>query len=203
MQVKLINIGKKFNNKWVFKDLNLSIETGSLNTIVGKNGSGKSTLIMTIAGYISPTQGNLQWTIRQKSIDKYDLYQHITIASPYLELIEEFTFEEMVRFQNKFKPYYNQYLIDDVIKLSLLDANRDKPISHFSSGMKQRLKLLLGLVGQSDLLLLDEPCSNLDADGIKWYHELLDRFSKDRTVVVASNHKPEEYPGCTNFITLT
>ena len=203
MQVKLINIGKKFNNKWVFKDLNLSIETGSLNTIVGKNGSGKSTLIMTIAGYISPTQGNLQWTIRQKSIDKYDLYQHITIASPYLELIEEFTFEEMVRFQNKFKPYYNQYLIDDVIKLSLLDANRDKPISHFSSGMKQRLKLLLGLVGQSDLLLLDEPCSNLDADGIKWYHELLDRFSKDRTVVVASNHKPEEYPGCTNFITIT
>lgn len=202
MQVQLINTGKKFNSKWVFKNLNHTIETGSLNAIVGKNGSGKSTLIMTIAGYISPTLGKLQWIIKHGAIDKYKLYKHITIAAPYLELIEEFTFEEMLRFQKKFKPFYKQYDVDDVIRLSLLGANRDKPISQFSSGMKQRLKLLLGMLGQSELLLLDEPCSNLDADGIQWYQELLDRFCKNRTVVVASNNKPEEYPGCTNFIPL-
>ncbi len=202
MQVQLINASKKFDNKWVFKDLDMTIESGMSYTIVGKNGSGKSTLMLTIAGYISPSRGKLHWSIKQKPVNHNDLYKHITIASPYLELIEEFTLEEMIRFQNKFKPYHNQLTVEHILRLSLLEANRNKPIRQFSSGMKQRLKLLLGLAGQSNMVLLDEPCSNLDAEGILWYHDLLERFSENRTIIIASNHKPEEYPGSTNFIEL-
>ena len=202
MQVTLINVGKKFNNKWVFKDLNTTIEKGSIHAITGNNGSGKSTLIMMIAGYISPSKGSLQWSIEDNTIHVNDVYKHVSMASPYLELIEEFTLEEMIRFHNTFKPYLQQLSVSDVINLSLLETSRDKPVNQFSSGMKQRLKLILSIVSQSKIVLLDEPCSNLDADGILWYQQLLDRFCKNRTVVIASNHKDEEYPGCSRFIRL-
>ncbi len=202
MQVKLINAGKKFNSKWVFKNLNFAVETGLMHAITGKNGSGKSTLILMIAAYISPSQGNIQWKYKEKNIHGNELHKHISIASPYLELIEEFTMVEMIQFQKKFKPYKNHLTDDEVVKLSLMEASRHKPIRQFSSGMKQRLKLVLSILGQSELLLLDEPCSNLDAEGVQWYHELLNHYCKDRSVVIASNHRTEEYPGCSHITTL-
>ncbi len=202
MQVTLINAGKKYNNKWVFKGLSTSIEKGYRHAITGKNGSGKSTLIMMIAGYISPSKGSLQWSIEEHTLHVNDVYKHVSMASPYLELIEELTLEEMIRFHSKFKPCLQQLTVNDVINLSLLEASREKPVNQFSSGMKQRLKLILSIVSQSKIVLLDEPCSNLDADGILWYQQLLDRFCNNRTVVIASNHKAEEYPGCSRFIRL-
>jgi ABC-2 type transport system ATP-binding protein len=197
MQVTLTNAGKKFNHRWVFNNLSIVIEKGGRYAITGNNGSGKSTLIMMIAGYITPSQGNLQWNIEEKSIHSNDIYKHISIAAPYLELIEEFTLEEMIRFQRSFKPYKQELTINELVKLSLMEESRNKTINQFSSGMKQRLKLLLCTAVQSKIVLLDEPCSNLDADGIAWYQHLLDRFCKNRTVVIASNHRTEEYPGCT------
>ncbi len=202
MQVKLINAGKKFNSKWVFKNLSFAVENGLMQAITGKNGSGKSTLVLMIAGYMSPSQGSIQWSYKEQNIHGNDLHERISIASPYLELIEEFTLMEMIQFQKRFKPYQNHLTDEEVIKLSLMEASRHIPIRQFSSGMKQRLKLLLSIIGQSELLLLDEPCSNLDAEGMQWYHELLNHYCRDRSIVIASNHRTEEYPGCNHVINL-
>ncbi len=202
MQVDITKAGKKFGHKWVFKNLDALIEPASICGISGKNGSGKSTLLLMVAGYITPSSGTLHWTLNKRAVSQDKLFKHLTISSPFLELIEDFTMLEMIRFHKKFKAFLNHMSDDDLIRLSGLPASKDKQLSKFSSGMKQRVKLLLAMASKSDLVLLDEPCSNLDADGVQWYHQLLHDFSPNRSIVIASNHKSEEYPGITKFITL-
>ena len=202
MLVYITKAGKKFGHKWVFKNLDALIEPANLCSITGKNGSGKSTLLLMVAGYITPSAGTLHWTLNRQTVPQDKLFNHLTISSPYLELIEDFTLLELIRFHKKFKAFLQDMSDDDLIGLSGLSASKDKQIRQFSSGMKQRVKLLLAIVSKSDLLLLDEPCSNLDADGVQWYQQLLHDFSPNRSIVIASNHKDEEYPGATNFITL-
>jgi ABC-2 type transport system ATP-binding protein len=202
MQVDITKAGKKFGHKWVFKNLDALIEPENLCSITGKNGSGKSTLLLMVAGYVTPSAGALRWTINKQLVPQDKLFKHLTISSPYLELIEDFTMLEMIRFHKKFKAFLHDMDDDELIRLSGLSASKDKQIRQFSSGMKQRVKLLLAITSKSDLLLLDEPCSNLDADGVQWYQQLLHDYSSNRSIVIASNHKEEEYPGATTCITL-
>lgn len=202
MKIVADNIGKKFHPKWIFKNLGFTIDYGQSLVITGKNGSGKSTLLKIIAAYITPTAGKISWWIDNKVIEPDKVYHHLSVASPYLELIEDLSMYEMINFHGKFKAYREGLSADDLIVLSGLEASRDKPIRQFSSGMKQRLKLLLAICSISELLLLDEPCSNLDADSIHWYHQILSQASQNRTIIIASNNRPEEYPGYRNMIAL-
>jgi ABC-type multidrug transport system ATPase subunit len=202
MKVVAKSIGKKFHPKWIFKNLHFTADPEQALAITGKNGSGKSTLLKLIAGYITPSTGHINWWIDNNDITSPDLFCHISMASPYIELIEEFSLTEMIRFHGRFKPYQQDLSIESVVEISGLGASRHKPIRQFSSGMKQRLKLLLAITCHSELLLLDEPCSNLDADSVKWYHDLLLKFTDNRCIVVASNNKADEYPGIKHFVVL-
>lgn len=202
MKVMAKNIGKKFHPKWIFKNLHFMADPGQPLAITGKNGSGKSTLLKLIAAYITPSAGQINWSLDNNDIPSSDLFRHISMASPYIELIEEFTLTEMISFHGRFKPYQQNLSAETIVEISGLGASRHKPIRQFSSGMKQRLKLLLAITCHSELLLLDEPCSNLDADSIKWYHDLLLRFAPNRSIVIASNNKAEEYPGINHFVVL-
>lgn len=193
METVLTGIGKKFHNKWIFKDINFSLKAGHHHAIVGKNGSGKSTLLMILAGYVSPTKGNILWNINGNSLPSEKVYSNVSIASPYLELIEEFTFEEIIAFQQKFKPFQDNQNLEQIMEYSGLKGNQGKPIKNYSSGMKQRARLVLAIMSKSSLLLLDEPCSNLDADAVQWYQMMIDTFCKNRTLVVSSNHNKYEY----------
>lgn len=202
MQVFLERAGKKYGNKWIFKNLDLSFDEGSLTGIVGKNGSGKSTLLLLLSGYLSPSAGKLQWHLNGKNVPRENLFRYTSVAAPYMELIEEFSLLELLRFHKRFKPFADGLREEDIIGLSALEDSLNKPVMQFSSGMKQRLRLLLAILGQSELLLLDEPCSNLDTAGIAWYQHLLNLYRNQRSIIIASNHKSEEYPGCTQFVTL-
>ena len=115
------------------------------------------------------------------------MYNHVSYAAPYIELIEEFTLGEALDFHQKFKPLLPGIRTADVIDLLAFPKAKDKQVRHFSSGMKQRLKLALAICSASSLLLLDEPTTNLDAQGVDWYLALTERFIGSRTVVVASN----------------
>lgn len=200
MKIVAGKLGKKFHPRWIFRDVDFTVEPHSRLVITGKNGSGKSTLLQIIAAYITPSAGQITWEKNGKRLAADQLFRHITMASPYIELIEDFTLCEMVRFHGKFKAYQEGLSHEKIIELSGLGASRDKPVRQFSSGMKQRLKLLLALASRSELLLLDEPCSNLDADSVGWYHGLLAEYGSGRSIVIASNHKPEEYPGMHHFV---
>ncbi len=202
IQVNINDCGKKFRQKWVFKKLSYSFEAGEKYAITGKNGSGKSTLLKMIAAYITPSSGNIEWGLNGQTVAPENVFRHIAMAAPYIEPIEEFTLPELIQFQKKFKPFQHALSEDDIINLSGLADNRNKAVKFFSSGMKQRALLSLALLSSSPLLLLDEPCANLDADARKWYAKLLDKYGSDRTIVIASNHNREEYPGFEHIITL-
>ena len=201
MKCELIDLGKSYNHFPVFRKLNYTIESGGHYVILGGNGSGKSTLLKIIAGGVDPTEGVINYLLNSKSISRSNLPQHISFCSPYMDVIEEFTFKELIDFQSKFKPFSLNK--EEILEISRLRNIDDKLIRHFSSGMKQRVKLTLAFAADVDMVLLDEPTSNLDQNGKKWYRKQLDRFGKDKTVVVASNHQEEEYPSEPNFIDIT
>ncbi|MDK2909205.1 MAG: hypothetical protein PWR20_772 [Bacteroidales bacterium] len=203
MQIILDGIGKKFGRQWVFRRLDLKISAGGRLAILGANGSGKSTLLKIISGWLNPSEGSITYSIENQILsESSQLYSYISIASPYLELIEEFTLAELVHFHFQFKKPFHNMTENEIIHVSGLEDAKNKLIRHFSSGMKQRAKLTLALLSDTPLVLLDEPCSNLDATATEWFHKLISTYCHQRTLVVCSNHQPTEYDFCTGILQL-
>lgn len=197
MEITLENISKRYIHEWVFKNISIKIKAESKWAIVGPNGSGKSTLLQIISGFRLPSSGNITYRLNNKTIEAEAAYQHISFASPYIELIEEFTLMELVNFHFQWRKKYIP--VKDIIELFNLKKAVDKPIKYFSSGMKQRLKLAVAFGTASDILLLDEPTANLDSEGIQVYNNCIHDLVGNRTLVIASN-EPMEYELCNNFI---
>lgn len=190
MRIELLQVGKRYNRDWIYKKLDYTFITGSY-AITGNNGSGKSTLLQTIAGYILPSSGSINYNHHQKNIDSDQIFNHIAIATPYLDLIEEMTSLELIHFQTTFKPYKKDITAEIILETCGLKSAANKQIRYFSSGMKQRLKLGLAFFADTHMLLLDEPCSNLDKAGIEIYLKLIREECENRLVIVCSNDEQE------------
>jgi ABC-type multidrug transport system ATPase subunit len=175
--------------------MDLRLDTANSFVILGANGSGKSTLLQIIAGNLVPSEGTISYR-NGTGIPGDAFYAHISMAAPYLELIEEFTLNEMLRFHAKFKTMKNGMGPDAIIERCYLGDAANKKIKDYSSGMKQRVKLALAILSDTPVLLLDEPCSNLDAKGVDWYKKLIEEFNKDRLIIVCSNEQKDEYGFC-------
>jgi ABC-type multidrug transport system ATPase subunit len=201
MHIQLAQIGKKFNREWVFKNINLDIPFGSRTAVLGSNGSGKSTLLQIISGILKPTVGSIAYQHQNKNISAELAFLNISIASPYLELIEEMTLLEMINFHFSFKNRYQNISNEELLELLGLTSSINKEIRYFSSGMKQRTKLLLAIVSDVPCVLLDEPCSNLDKQGIDWYKNLLKDYLGNRTLLICSNQE-YEYEICDKSISM-
>ena len=195
MEIYLNDIGRRFNYEWIFRHLTFSFETNRAYAILGPNGSGKSTLLQVLSGSLSPSEGKISYQLDGEDIGLDIVYRYIAIAAPYLELIEEFTLEECLHFHFKLKELHPAVKLGELQDLLGLSVASGKEIRYYSSGMKQRLKLILACCSNTPILLLDEPTSNLDAQGVSWYQNLIDRFSKDRVVIIGSN-QPHEYAFC-------
>ncbi len=201
LKIQLHEASKRFQYEWIFKNLNLQLKQGDSLAITGGNGSGKSTLLKCLSGSIPISSGNIIFESKGKSIPESDWYKYLTISAPYLELPEEFTLLELIEFHFKFKNPINQIIPKELVEILYLDQHLNKPVSQFSSGMKQRVKLGIALFSDVPLVLLDEPTSNLDKKGIGWYLELIKEYQKDRILIVCSND-PREYEFCLQKIAL-
>jgi ABC-type multidrug transport system ATPase subunit len=205
MQITLTNTGKRFNREWIFRHCSYTFTSGKNYAITGPNGSGKSTLLQVIAGATLHNEGTIKYQNEQttdngqRTTDEVHHYKSISIAAPYLELIEEMTAKEMLTFHSKFKPLIQSLSIEDMLKIVGLEKAVNKQLRYFSSGMKQRLKLAQAFFSNTPILLLDEPTTNLDADGIALYQSLVSNYTKDKLVIVSSNVK-EEYGFCEEVI---
>jgi ABC-type multidrug transport system ATPase subunit len=187
LKISLQNIGKKFNRKWVFKGIHFSFEPGSSHALVGNNGSGKSTLLQVIYNFQTFTAGEIKYELNGKELSEEELVGKMAFAAPYLDLFEEFSLLEMLQFHFSIVPLQNEFSFESMLASCNLAGHEDKPVKHFSSGMKQRLKLLMAICADTPVLLLDEPCSNLDEQGINWYRSLVQTQLKKRTILIASN----------------
>ena len=192
MKIQLEQIGKKFNADWIFRNVDFLFEEQSVSAILGRNGSGKSTLLQVVAGNLHPTLGKVSYTHEGQTVSGDAIFRHLTMVAPYLELIEDFTLKEMLEFHFSFKKYLPGHDLASVTSLLEFPAMKHKQIRQFSSGMKQRVKLVQAILADVPLLLLDEPTMNLDKSGIEWYLELLRKYTGDRTVIICSNlHQTE------------
>jgi ABC-type multidrug transport system ATPase subunit len=193
MKIVTHNLSKRFNREWIFKDFSFTFQPQQTYAIVGPSGSGKSTLLQILWGQMPPSSGELKYFNNTNPVAIEDVYQSIAIATPYMDLLDEFTLEEMVRFHFQFKRQRSGKTIDDIIESIGLSSASKKIISNFSSGMKQRLKLGLSFNTQAEVLFLDEPTTNLDKKAIQWYWDnLTDQMGKT-TIIIASNQEGE-YP---------
>jgi len=196
-KISLTKASKRFNKDWIFSNLNFNFNQGHHYAIIGNNGSGKSTLLQILAGYSTLTKGTIEW----QGHDDSTIFQDISFAAPYLELVEEFTTMEQFDFHTQFKPLQKRLTVETIIELIGLKKAADKQIRYFSSGMKQRLKLALAIFSDSPILLLDEPCSNLDQEGFTLYNQLIQRYALHKLIIVGSNDTAE-YQFCSEHLNL-
>jgi len=192
MTISLSDAGKRFNRDWIFRHFNYNFISGNSYAIVGPNGSGKSTLLQVISGAVGLSEGSI--VSRESSgvsPEAEAVYQYIAIAAPYLEVIEEMTVLEFLEFHQHFKPLLPDVFIKEIISVVGLETAAHKQIRYYSSGMKQRVKLAQAIFSDVPVVLLDEPCTNLDSAGIALYQNLIERYAKNRLVIVSSNDEVE------------
>ena len=186
--IQTLNLSKTFGRRLIFKNINFNWADKGIIGISGPNGSGKSTLVKIIAGLIAPSSGKLVHKNSSGEIFPEKLHNHIGFVSPYLVLYEEFTAWENLLI---FAQIRGVPLVEKSVLLYLqqfrLDARKDDLVKTYSSGMKQRLKFIFALMHSPELLIFDEPTSNLDEEGKKVVYDIVVEEGKNRIVVIASN----------------
>lgn len=202
MKISLDKLGKRYKKQWVFRNLDWIAESPQKIAVLGHNGSGKSTLLRTLSGIQAPSEGRISWEISGKSIPKENAYRPVSFCAPGIELVEELTLSEALAFHFRFKPLLAAVSLPEIPEMLGLQSARHKPLADFSSGMKQRVKLALALFADTPLVLLDEPCTNLDDAGIAQYLGWVGDYCANKLVIVASND-PREYPFCDTFLPLS
>ncbi len=199
MQITLTNTGKRYNREWIFRHFDHQFLAGKRYAITGSNGSGKSTLLQVIAGALTHNEGTIQMTVNGNLLPEENCFQHIAIAAPYLELIEEMTANEFLTFHHQFKPLASGK--EEILNIISLEKAANKQIRYYSSGMKQRLKLAQAFFCTTPVLLLDEPTTNLDKDGIALYQRLITDYTQNKLVIISSNDQ-QEYEFCEEVVAI-
>ncbi len=201
MKISLEHISKRFQRHWIFKDINYSFSDNGTYALLGPNGSGKSTLLRIIAGMQTASSGQIIHAYDEKKIEVNSLFPFISFCAPGQEIVEELTLKEFLTFHFSFKRPMHGLRIDDIIAITNLGIAANKQVVDYSSGMKQRVKLAQAIFSDTPVLLLDEPCTNLDQTGVEQYRNWIEIYSKNRLVIVASNDVREHF-FCKEQITL-
>jgi ABC-type multidrug transport system ATPase subunit len=194
-RIILDNVGKSYYRTWLFKNISISFDCSKQHSyaILGNNGSGKSTLLLMLCQQTSPTEGRLTWNEDDHVMDRSDVHKKYALTSPLLELPEEMNLKEWYQFHTKIKRFIKDVTLEYIIDLCGFNKKTiEKPLNHYSSGMKQRVKLCLNLLSDTTVSFLDEPTSNLDAQGIQLYHSLVENRMPHKCIFIASND-PQEY----------
>ncbi len=202
IELTATGLGKRYQRDWIYRGLTRVFRPGTAVAVLGPNGAGKSTLLNTLSGQLLPTEGTLAYTLAGRPLAVEDVPRHLAYAAPYLDLLEELTLTELLRFHTQFKPLRPGVSLDGLISIMYLEGARQRLVREFSSGMKQRLKLGLALYADAPLLLLDEPTTNLDATGAAWFQEHVRATRAGRTVLLSSN-VPAEYAFCDEELLVT
>lgn len=191
--VKVQDLSKRFNREWIFRDLDYEFRSGFTYAITGPNGSGKSTLLQVLWGQTPQTSGTIEYRKNDAIVSVTDVFRHVAIATPYMDLIEEFTLREMLKFHFGLRELRQGVSLQMLPGILYLEDALDKQLANFSSGMRQRLKLGLAFYTAADVYFLDEPGTNLDKHAFSWYRTQLAGLPANALVIVASND-PNEYP---------
>jgi heme exporter protein A len=190
------NLTKKFDRKLIFQDIGFSLTAGDSLAITGKNGAGKSTLIKILSGTLNQSSGTTNLNINGKPVERRHYYMYAGLVSPYLNLYDEFTGYENLKFISSIRGGHGENTmeknINAVLEKTGLYERRNDILRIYSSGMKQRLKIAFAILHNPVILLLDEPTGNLDTEGIKLVDEIVNEARRNRILIVATNDNYEK-----------
>lgn len=199
------NLEKKYGHFKALSNLNMHIPKGAIYGLIGKNGAGKTTLIRVLCGLQKPTSGTYTiygFSNKNKKIIESRKRIGAIIESPSICL--DMTAEDNLKKQYKVIGLPNFDNLYEILKFVRLDNTGSKKAKHFSLGMKQRLGLAIALVGNPDLLILDEPINGLDPEGIIEIRELILKLNKEKgiTFLISSHYLDElsKIATCYGFI---
>jgi heme exporter protein A len=190
--VEAVSLNKVFGRRLIFDNINFKFNNNGIFGISGPNGSGKSTLIKIIAGITAPSSGIIIHSSNEKTVIPEKLHNHIGFVSPYLVLYDEFSaWENLIYFSEIRNVLFDSEKVNFLLDKFLLLNRKDDFVKTYSSGMKQRLKFIFALMHSPQLLLLDEPTSNLDAEGKEKVYSLLRKEAESSIIIVASNEESD------------
>lgn len=184
-------LSKNFNRRPIFKDISFELNSGDSVAITGRNGSGKSTLVKIIANVLQPTSGICEIYKGDAVVKKDDYYKYVGFVSPYLNLYDEFSGLENLEITSRIKLAYGGNHSGVLERVGLKDRCNDL-LRIYSSGMKQRLKLAFAVLHDPQILILDEPTSNLDKEGIRIVSDIAEDQKKNRILLIATNDDYEK-----------
>jgi len=188
------NLEKKYFNKIIFTNLSLELLNTSSLAITGKNGTGKSTLIKILANLIKETKGNFSIAVNDQELIRENFYRYTGLMAPYLMLYDELTgYENLDFFSSLFQD--NIENSTERIKFLLEEVNlyhrRNDLVKNYSTGMKQRLKLAFSVLKDPLILLLDEPRTNLDTEGIDAVYKIAGKQKEKGILIIATNESDD------------
>ena len=184
-QIQIQNLSKSFHEHSVFKNVNLYLLPNNRLVINGPNGSGKSTFLKVFTGKMKPSSGKVTFSINSRPISEEFFYQYIAWDAPYMDIYPYFNIQETFYWHFQFvKPIlrFNEWV--DILDLK---SYQFKELKYLSSGTLQRVKVGLALFSNTPILILDEPTANMDNENSQKIIELVQNFSKDRILLIASN----------------
>lgn len=186
LQIK--QLSKKFGPKQVFRDISFSY-SGNVLGISGSNGSGKSTFLQCLAGLQSFGGGGITWREETETIAFSEIQKRMGYAAPYINLYKELSCRENLIFLSKVRHRQNTITqIEKSLRQVGLSSVMDQPFGKLSTGQQQRLRLASALFHQPDILLLDEPGSNLDEAGRQLIQQIVaDMQTPNKLLILASN----------------
>lgn len=189
MDISVTNLSKTFYQKPVISNLDFKIKSGECVGIFGPNGSGKTTLLKMVSGIMSIDSGTISIGNQKISPENLIPRQSLYYVGHELGFYSGLTGNENLEFILNLY-YKNPTILDDAIKRVGLENAMNKMVKFYSQGMKQRLKLLIATLVSSPILLLDEPRSGLDEDGINLFQSFLDEWKQDgKTCLIVSHDK--------------
>ena len=185
INIEADKIEKKFGKSLLFRDINFTLNKGDSFYITGPNGSGKSTLLQILAGIQKPTSGSVIYRSGNTVIDSENYKEYFGFTGPQVNPYDMLTSIENLRFTSSGSPDEN--LITEYLEKFDLLKHRAKSVKYYSSGMKQRLRLIHAIIGNPHILMLDEPCTNLDSKGRDILYSVLNELKKDKILITATN----------------
>lgn len=201
MSVSFRSVSKRFTRRWILKDFSYDFFSGHSYGIRGRNGSGKSTLLRLLCGQLTPSRGAVSYSRRGTPIKVDEVYRAVSWAGPYLEIVEELSIEDFLRFHFTIKKPLPGIDIGEIPRLIELEQYRRRKIMDCSSGMRQRVLLASAIYADTPVLMLDEPTVTLDSEAIAWFHTQILQYGKGRLVVIASN-EADDLQSCDEIITM-
>jgi heme ABC exporter ATP-binding subunit CcmA len=189
---RLQNVSRLFGSFAALRQVSVDLEPGKCYVLIGENGAGKSTLLRILAGLLRPTHGTVTVFDDQ---DPHEARARIGYMSHAPMLYDELTGQENLRYFASLYPERACHSPAEALRQVGLDPGLDRPLGQYSQGMRQRTSLARVLMPVPELLLLDEPFSNMDIESTRQMVELLAGFrQKNRTIVITTHQREHAAP---------